>query len=383
MSSTDLKRLARAIQRDTGDSYTVALRKAKESLKAKASTAPRAAQPSDQNWGTQIRLGAAREAALLRLIEAEADQPELPEFWSPREEFNFNTETGEITLSYGFQRKGLYASLDVEEDYHLLCSGKTGSGKSQLMKNITLAALRDNNTYEVSIIARTAGEYDWAAPYVRGMATDLEDALALVRAVHIEAVTRNEVREMFGAACFTDVEFYLAEDEGVTERRHVLFIEELQGLIAQYPVPPASEDPQRLEEREQVLKENRYRAEIAELLTEIVRVGHFSAVSVVADTHNPLLVQRDLPVFARSSAKILMGQASPLEYALAKIDAEDAPPAEDLEKMGRGVFRSISGNVYTVQVWQKDDESRAQILRNEVDNYLWRYEKFNLKKFRD
>ncbi|MGP5523299.1 hypothetical protein ACTXM3_08370 [Glutamicibacter arilaitensis] len=394
MTSTDLKRLARAIQRDTGVNYTVALRKAKESLKAKASPAPRVVksfgEPRDAKATTASQVaqpfGEPREAKIQRFLAATAqadDRPEPREFWSDRESFVSNSEFNEISLSYGYQRKGRYASWDVQEDHHLLCSGTTGSGKSQLLKNLALAALRDDARYEVSVIARTAGEYDWAAPYVRGLATNLDDALALVRAVHEEAVNRNEVREMFGASSFIKMDFHPIQDEGVTSRRHVLFIEELNELITQHPVPPASEDPQLTDEREQARKENRYRAEISELLTDILRVGRVSAVSIFADVHNPRQVHRDFPAFARNSAKILMGQPSAEEYALAGIDVADAPPAEVLSQKGRGVFRSVSGNVYSMQVWSTDDDSRTRLLHADVDEFDWKHLRFDLNKYRD
>ncbi|MGP5049500.1 FtsK/SpoIIIE domain-containing protein [Glutamicibacter ardleyensis] len=353
MSSTDLKKLARRIQQESGSNYTTALREAKH----------------------QRDMGSSRVAA------------EDISFQTQLDAFPYDPDHLDPNLHFGVTKAGQYINLNFTAKPHLLCAGTTGSGKTTFLKNLVFSALRQEAFYEVSVIStKLPSDYTFAEPFARGLASNLEDALALVRAVHAECVARNEVRELLGAPSFPLLDFFALtvdlEAEGVTHARHLLFIEELLMLIEPETVPDES-NVALAEEREQVLKENQWRAEIRDMLTEISRHGSATGIHIVAPAQRLGFVHKLLPALMDDSTKVFMGRPSKEEMKLCEIAPSALPSREALAPKGRGIIQSASGTVVPFQIWWMDDDTRSRLLDETLDAFLSKQERFNLKRYRD
>lgn len=355
MTSTDRKRLARSIQRELGINYTAALREAKQREEA-------------QNSSNEMQ----REVNVVRTVE----EPDFPRHF---DEFPYNSDDLISDLFYGIHQDGNYARINFEQEANVLCLGATGSGVTNTSRNLAFAALQRSMYYEVSVISPkgAASEFSFAKPFARAVVSEIGDALALVRAVHSECIARNEVREMWGAASFLELEHQKLHDERVTAKRHLLFINDVLTLLE--PRRSATDGA----EGNLFVHENSQRTEIAELLAEIIRYGQVTGIHLVAEAQSASLAGRTLPSLLGKSAKIIHGRLPRLELARVGIAVEELPSNEVLEPFGRGIFQSNSGEVKAFQAWLMDAEPQLQELNITGDSFFVKQKRINLDQFRD
>ncbi|MGP4994587.1 FtsK/SpoIIIE domain-containing protein [Glutamicibacter ardleyensis] len=335
MSSTDLKKLARSIQQTSGSNYTEALREAKRQI--------------EEN----------RQKVLGGLAVSEQ-----PEFQIQFETFPYEPGTLDSTLYFGIRKNGRNAVVNFDKESNLLCVGTTGSGKTEFLKNLIFSALRLDAYYEVSAISlKSAHDLEFARPYATSVATNLQDALALLRALHRQAVERTEIREMYGASSFL-----LLPDEGLIKenlspRRHILFIDELFELLNPAEVPATSSLPDAVGARKRIAEENAWRAEIRRLLAQIISVGDSAGISIVAGSQSLTSVHRALEELPVNSSLMVMGHLRADEARAFKISSTALPAYSTPMPVGRGTFISTAGKGFRSQVVALNDEQRVDRLR--------------------
>lgn len=307
MTSTQTKALARAIQKERGINYTTAL----------------------------------------RVVQAHANEtPTLPSFIP----FQYLDEAESVSsrLYFGTSNRGQLVSLSLREAQNLFCTGATGSGKTNLLQNLVFSSLQADAFFEVSIIAlKHPHNYDFARPYSRALASNIQEAHSLLTAVQKEL---NEIREMYGASSFTLLPMEAWKKEDLFPRRHVVFIDGLEDLLRMSPVSAGLNISEA--ERKRAEQENELRSQMDEVISSIARYGKFADVSIVATSQKPEgSSSQGARELIKNSGHIHLGKNP---HKMRTPGGDIYNPVSNLGSLvppGRGAYLNSSYDRGIVQVW--------------------------------
>lgn len=240
-------------------------------------------------------------------------------------------------------------SFDPNIHSHLLIAGASGSGKTEAAKNLLYgAAVHGADLYVVDAV-KDGIEYREFQPYVKAVATSAEEASAMMRWIGDEIIRRKDlIREHAVASC-RDL------PANLQPTFTVVLVEQFNYLLTPTPVlQTPSSDPDRENDRRQMVLENEAKSHIAATLGRVAKEGDALGITVILTSQRltaKMLGLIDGGHYLRGNiSRLLLGRASNGDRASALQNFVDAAELGGHIPAGRGLFES-DGPATPVQVW--------------------------------
>lgn len=239
----------------------------------------------------------------------------------------------------GKARGSMIANWDPTTSTNLLISGSVGSGKSAIERNLVFHCLQHPDKWRVWGI--DLGPWELAslskkyAPVVEHVATDMEAALAVCRAVKDEMMDRYEKMEALGVNNYCDL------PDAPTA---IMFlISELSALFGNYggrmPIG---------------ITKDALQDEFSTILTKISKLGRAAGVHLVLSSWETDTSFINNELMLNLTTKILLGRSAPAESPMLLGDADAA-----LLNWMKWEGGTITGRGYIKHLGRKGQEFQA------------------------
>jgi hypothetical protein len=277
-------------------------------------------------------------------------------------------------IPFGVAPTGEIVSYDFKNSPHLIVSGKSGAGKSNLAMILVEGMILAGWDVYVADPEKGAADFKFATDYLRGIATSLDDAVGMCEWVLHETHRRRNLNSEYGASSIDDL------PEEVKARKNlkpiVLLVDEFNTLIAR-DVPPKSDGSMEMEEiRNKILDENAKRIKIASIMGELSAVSRSARVIGMMCAQGLKVADLDgIPksgTLKTNSARIYLGNGTSGERMGALGDLDGMPKPTPPVPMGRGVYKPAMNESPTLVQTFFDSEG--------TDNMLEKLQEFSFKR---
>lgn len=239
--------------------------------------------------------------------------------------------------------------LNLEDSPHLLTAGTTGGGKSVLLQALIYSILVRG--YELTIIDPVKGgaDFKFALPYSQAFTGDLQEARAIIRTLYDEVKARKNLNTKYGVGSYREL------PPELRPRHSVILIDEFTSLMTKETVPPETDDPDLMAERERIIQENQWRMEIGTFVGRIGREARSAGFTLLLATQKLTAKMMDqIPGgndLKTNMARAIAGNASQPERMSALRIPSESPQLGDVIPKGRGIFEPLTSNGMMMQVW--------------------------------
>lgn len=268
--------------------------------------------------------------------------------------YDFEHIDGSKHLPFATSVEGTPLELNFKVSPHLLCLGATGGGKSVFLQALLYASLLRG--YELFVIDPSKGgaDFKFAEKYTSAFTGVVEEARAIIRALYDEVKRVKDLNAQYGVGSYRDL-----PDE-VRPKHRVIFIDEFTSLMARFPVPMESDDPEAEEERQRIIQENSWRAEIGTFVGRIAREARSAGFSLILATQKlSAKIMDNIPGgedLKTNLARAIVGNPSLGELMSALRRPYDAPKLGDEVPQGRGLYEPLGSLSVPMQVWYEPEE---------------------------
>ncbi|MGP9816865.1 FtsK/SpoIIIE domain-containing protein [Glutamicibacter sp. 363] len=269
-----------------------------------------------------------------------------------RYDFDYIDSTHKLPFATGVE--GTPLELDFKVSPHLLCLGATGGGKSVILQAYLFSALLRG--YELIVIDPSKGgaDFKFAEPYTSAFTGDIEEARAIIRALYEEVKRVKDLNAQYGVGNYRDL------PNEVRPKHRVILIDEFTSLMARFPVPAETDDPDAEEERQRIIQENSWRAEIGTFVGRIAREARSAGFSLILATQKlSAKIMENIPGgedLKTNMARAIVGNASNGELMSALRQPFGVPKLGDEVPKGRGLYEPLSSVAMPMQVWFEPEE---------------------------
>ena len=267
-------------------------------------------------------------------------------------------------LAFATGIDGEPVTWNPKDDPHILLAGVTGGGKTAAASTVLYSARAAG--YKVVIIdtIKGAADFGFMADQCLAVARDRVEAAATMKAIYAEIRRRVDLATQYAATSIDDL------PEAIRPPRWIVLIDEFASTIAKSAVPPVSDDPDVIAEREKAQRDN----DSANIIGSYA--GRFAREARSAGIHMVLAAQGlgakaldSVPggdTLKKNLARTLLGKASWGDRNSALRVADAAPMLDGDVPVGRAVWEPLRGAAGVVQFWYADQERFAAELHARV-----------------
>lgn len=293
------------------------------------------------------------------VILASVDNP-IPR----RQDYDFDLGASLPGLAFATRIDGEPAEWAPKEDPHILLAGVTGGGKTGAASALLYAARVAGFKVVLIDVTKGAADFGFMHDQCLTIARTYPEAAATMKAVYAEVRRRVDLATQFSVSSIDDL------PETVRPPRWILFVDEFASAIAKSPVPPPSDDPDVIAEREAIIKAN----EAANVMGAFS--GRFGREARSAGIHMVLAAQGlsakaldSIPggdTLKKNLARILLGKATWGDRMSALRVPDSAPMLDGDVPTGRAVWEPLKSEAGIVQFWYADQGQYAAELAARV-----------------
>lgn len=241
---------------------------------------------------------------------------------------------------------------------HALLAGVTRSGKSVLAQGFVYGMLSKGASVFIIDPMKAAADFTFAKDYASGMATDIYEAAATLKAVYKIVTERKMINSRMGVGSYHE----LADPPPPL----VVLIDEFTSLMQKETVPPASDDPEEEILREELVALNRAKQEIGTFTGKLAREAASAGVNLLLGTQKLSAKMLDTVPgggdLKTNLARTLLGSTSSGDRMSALRDFDSAPPVGSPIPKGRGLWEPLDHSAVVIQTWYaSQDELRAAL----------------------
>lgn len=244
-------------------------------------------------------------------------------------------------VAFGVDIEGAAVPFNPKDDPHLLLAGGTGAGKSVTLQSMITSALLQHWPTYVCDVPKGAADFQFATPWLSGVATDTRTALALLRHVYAEVKKRKAVNAAHGVGSYRDL------PEEIRPPHMLVLIDEFTSTIIAETVPTPTGDPEADAGRERIKAQNQLLLEMGDLVGRIGREARSAGVSMVLATQSlkaDTLAKARMPADMKDNlARAAQGKMTFGQRQATLKDAGDSPNLGEAVPTGRGVLESARG----------------------------------------
>lgn len=294
------------------------------------------------NLFIDARAGA--EASQARLLVC-ADNPLA---WPIAVDFE-EIDRAEKGLPFATDVAGEAVLYNVSESPHVLVAGQSGSGKSVAAQTLVYGALVQEWELWVLDASKGGADFGYAEQYAQFFARDVFQCAAAIKTVYDAVVHRKDLNTEHSVGSYKEL------PDDVRPHPIAVVIDEFTSLIGTAPLPPKSDDPEMMMEREKLELSNLARMEIGTYVGKIAREARSAGVTIILCTQK--LMSDSLQKIPNGGdlkdqlARVLLGKASTGQKMSTLRDFENAPKVQGEMKPGRGLWESSIAAAEVIQAW--------------------------------
>jgi hypothetical protein len=275
---------------------------------------------------------------------------DLVEVWSARTDpmpavveldYDAFAGSGDNQMPLGVGIDGSPVVADFATSPHLLVCGVTGGGKSSALQQLVIGAVLKGWPAVVldPAEAKQGADYSFAAPYLHGLARDLEQAESLAEAVAAEVRRRGALNAAHGVSHVKDL------PEHVRPPRLMVLLDEFVSIVLPGQVPKSTGNPLSDQRREDAIAANERRARIGEVAGQIAREGRATGVVLVISALKLLKSSLEAvpggATFREQLARVFLGTGNYSDWQVALNNPDNMPDMGEVLPPGRGVFEAV------------------------------------------
>lgn len=278
------------------------------------------------------------------VILASADNP-IPKM----QRYDFDLAATLSSLAFATGIDGEPVGWNVKDDPHILLAGVTGGGKTGAASTLLYSARAAGMKVVLIDVVKGAADFGFMADQCLTIARTYPEAAAAMKAVYAEVRRRVDLATAHSVSSIDDL------PEGVRPPRWVVFIDEFASATTKSPVPAASDDPDVIAEREEILRRNDAANVLGSFAGKLGREARSAGIHMILAAQGLSAKSLDsIPggdTLKKNLARVLLGKASWGDRNSALRVPDAAPMLDGDVPTGRAIWEPLKGSSGIVQFW--------------------------------